>query len=234
MKETFLSAGQVIIDELLSSDQFKQKRGKAKQLTVIGVIGRMEEGKSTLMRQLNKWSPHTIKIVLDDKSLMSMKQDEIDEFTKIRHLYPDKRILLVIAAHRYKLLHKTIRSLCTAIIWVSPPPPWEMEDVKYFQRLQDNFAMEFPDSPYTGMIIWRNWVTQQTEWGWIGWKNISSREVEWSQQGFNKTKVSKSKSRHKRISHQYIRFPWLYYNRWNIGALGALIILLVYASTYGG
>jgi len=241
-----LERGQVIIQELLSSLDFLQKRGKSKQLTTIGIIGRMEAGKSTLMRQLNQWSGHEVKIVLDDKSLLSMKQSELDEFTKIRHLHPNKRILLVISAHRYKLLAKTIRTLCTAIIWVSPPPPWELEDVRFFQKLQDEFDMEFPDTPYTGMIIWRNWVTQQTEWGWIGWEFIPEGEVTWTQQGF-KQKEIESKQPAKEVHDKrplrrrdfpkidkrprgnvVIKHPTLYIMRYSVAVLFIFLIVVIY------
>jgi len=248
----YLEKGSQIIKELLSSKQFLEARGKSKQLTTIGIIGRMEEGKSTLMRQLNLWSEHEVKIVLDDKSLLSMKQSELDEFTKIRHLHPNKRILLVISAHRYKLLAKTIRTLCTAIIWVSPPPPWEMEDVKFFQKIQDEFDMEFPDSPYTGMIIWRNWVTQRTEWGWIDWDFIPEDSVTWTQEGFQQKKMGSDKptmnksnylmSRYdaymlksrqrKSISTRRgsfdIRYPNLYIWRYTLAVVWLIVIFILY------
>jgi hypothetical protein len=155
----------------------------------------MEEGKSTLMNQLNVWSDAQIKIKWDDKSRIKLKQSEIDEFTKIRHIWEGRKILLLIGAHRYFLLPKDIRAMCKALVWVSLPPPWEMQDVAYLQAFFGMNKIQFPPTPFTALIVWRHWVSKKMQWGWFSWKDIPDHMADWIQIGFqqegkrNKMKV---------------------------------------------
>jgi hypothetical protein len=181
--KAYRQRGAKIIRELLKSTEFEKYTGRKKQLAVIGVLGVMEAGKSTLFRYLNDLSDAPVKLSWDDKSLLALHQEEIDEFTKIRHYFPDERILLLAAAHRFYLYPATLRNLSTALIYVSKPPPWAYRDLKHMFLLQRKYGLKWPNRPYNGLVLWTNWVNQRTEWGWVVWEDIQD-EQHWTRTDF--------------------------------------------------
>ncbi len=175
----YLTRGGSILREVLTSDAYEEEMGKAKQLRSVVTIGVMESGKSTVARFLNQVSNAEVKILWDDQSRYKLTQEELDFLTQIRHIWEDQTILLVINAHSFYSATKKYRELASAMLFVSFPPPWELYSDLFLERMLNHYKMKIPTIPHTGLIMWRNWVNNKTEWGWVTWPDVKAEEVEW-------------------------------------------------------
>ncbi len=173
--------GKNILRELLTSERYEEEMGHPKQLRGIVIVGTMESGKSTLARFLNQASNTEVRVLWDDQSRYKLNQEELDFLTQIRHIWEGQTILLVVNAHSFYSATKKYRELANAMIFVSFPPPWELYSDLFMERMFNHYKMKIPVMAHTGLIMWRNWVTNKTEWGWITWPKIKVTAVKWNE-----------------------------------------------------